>query len=388
MGRFSDLSNLQQRMSTGKALNRPSDGPVEVANVLKLKTQNVQLKQHETNTYDGLAWMQITDTVMTSMNSTIRRARELAIQGDTDTLGSPEKKFICDEVQQLTLQMVSLMNTRYKGDYIFSGCQTDKATIDLKETKLDPAGNNMIFFDGSAGLGTPIQLLNPNGHSDGSADSDVKRIIPGSLSIGIGSNHMIENVDYTVNYIEGTITLINPLMAVDFAPSVGAGSDYYTGFQIRLTYMDDSKDIYGNPVNTNSKIYRQIDDSSPIAINTTINDLAVSSQTDIFTSLISLGQALIQNDHQGILAAMGGIDASFDKILSAQSTNGSLVNRFDSTLERNEGQQVEVSRLQSQLEDADYAETVTNYMIMQTVFDAALNSVAKIMQTSLANYLR
>jgi flagellar hook-associated protein 3 FlgL len=85
---------------------------------------------------------------------------------------------------------------------------------------------------------------------------------------------------------------------------------------------------------------------------------------------------------------MSDLDASLDIILSAQATNGSLLNRFSFTLERNVGQQVEVTRLQSNLEDADYAEAVTNYMIKQTVFNAALNSTARLMQLSLADYLR
>jgi flagellar hook-associated protein 3 FlgL len=82
------------------------------------------------------------------------------------------------------------------------------------------------------------------------------------------------------------------------------------------------------------------------------------------------------------------LDAGMNKILSAQSVNGSLVNRVETTLERNEMRQVEVTRLQSSYEDADLAKVITDYSVLYTVFQAALASTARIMQTSLADYLR
>ncbi|MDR0304236.1 MAG: flagellar hook-associated protein FlgL [Chitinispirillales bacterium] len=395
VGKFSELAALQKKMTLGKELNRPSDGPVEVANVLKLKTQNSQLKEYEKNIHDGLAWLQITDTVMMTMDSSIRRARDLAIEGDTDALSPTERKYINDEIEVLTREMISLVNTRYKGDYLFSGCEIDKPAIVLKDSKSSPNhkfGNEMAYFDGT---GAPIRLIDPNGDA-ALNHSNITKILPGSLEIAVGGVSMVENVDYKVDYMTGEITLLDEEnkwggvgpghpMAQDFSPPI---TGLYSNLEVRLTYMDESKNVYGDKINTGGKIYRQIEEGVSVAINTTVSDFAVDLNNDIFTSFIKLGQALIQNDHNSILEAMKDLDANLDRILSAQSTNGSIVNRFGSTLERNEGQQTEVTRLQSQLEDADYATVVTDYMIKQTVFNNALNSAARIMQLSLADYLR
>jgi flagellar hook-associated protein 3 FlgL len=43
--RFFDMSRLQEQLSTGKRLLRPSDAPVDVANDLKLKTKLAEIKQ-------------------------------------------------------------------------------------------------------------------------------------------------------------------------------------------------------------------------------------------------------------------------------------------------------------------------------------------------------
>jgi len=110
-------------------------------------------------------------------------------------------------------------------------------------------------------------------------------------------------------------------MAQDWSPTAAG---YPAGIEIRVDYMDRVKDYYGNPIDTNSRIFRQIEEGTAIPINTTIDSLAVNGRTNIFTSLIKLGQALIRSDHDEINAAITELDASVDKILAAQSTNGSL----------------------------------------------------------------
>ena len=175
-GRYSDLAALQQKLATGKQLTRPSDGAIETANVLRLKTQNSQMKQHEANINDGLAWLSFTETNMSSMGSIFDRMKELAIQGNNDTLSPTEREFIVREVEQLTRQMVMIVNQRYKGDYIFSGAHTDKPAVLLKEAnnnQLARTSREMAFFDGT---NSPAQIEFPNGIR---AD----KIIPGSLEI-------------------------------------------------------------------------------------------------------------------------------------------------------------------------------------------------------------
>jgi len=399
--KFAELSDLQQKMATGKQITRPSDAPIDTANVLKLKTQNSQLRQYEKNIQDGLAWMQITDATMVSMNSIIQRARELAIQGDTDTLSPTQRKYIAEEIEQLTRQAASLMNTRYKGDYLFSGANTDRPAIVMRESLSGPndkLADRMCYFDATS---SPIQIMDNLTIPDGitipggsSKELPVGKIIPGSLEISVGGVKMEEHVDYRVDYIKGEITLLG---VGDKYPAITDHPMYkdfsrttpdYDALEIKFTYMDSDKDRNWDDINTEGRIYRIIEENISVAVNTTINDMAIDRDIDIFTSLIKLGEGLTYGNRIQINEAIGWLDRSADKILTAQSTNGSLVNRFDLTLERNEIRQVEVTRLQSNLEDADYANVVTQYAVKQTVFNTALSSTARIIQSSLMNYLR
>ena len=57
--KYSDLARIQEQLSTGKQLLRPSDNPVDVANDLKLKTTASVLTQNGKNITDGLNFMQV-----------------------------------------------------------------------------------------------------------------------------------------------------------------------------------------------------------------------------------------------------------------------------------------------------------------------------------------
>ncbi|MBN1306376.1 MAG: flagellar hook-associated protein FlgL, partial [Chitinispirillaceae bacterium] len=122
--RYSDLADLQEQLATGKRLHRPSDDPIDVANDLQLMTRQKELLQHKTNIEDAVSYMSIVETATESMNTLLQRLRELAIQAASDTMSAAERGFINKEVEQLTRQLVALINTKYKGDYIFNGLQT------------------------------------------------------------------------------------------------------------------------------------------------------------------------------------------------------------------------------------------------------------------------
>jgi flagellar hook-associated protein 3 FlgL len=77
----------------------------------------------------------------------------------------------------------------------------------------------------------------------------------------------------------------------------------------------------------------------------------------------------------------------FTAVLSAQSKNGARINRFDTTLRRNEGQFTNTTELQANLEDAEMTKTITDFMNTQNVYNAALKTAAGVIQQSLVNFL-
>ncbi len=395
MKRYGDLSKLQEQLSTGKRLLRPSDDPSDVSNDLKLRSKIKQLVQLNRNINDGLSYMQITDSAMMSMDDILQRVRELAIQASSETISANERKFIASEVGQLLRQTISLTNTSFKGDYVFAGTQTKIRPFPVETSQASTAANytnlEMAYYDASATApGTPVQIY------DAFTGNSITNIIPGTFNLSVAGTTYFEGTDFTIDYANGTITIdpTSPAAAMLSADvlngSTGPNPNYsLNGFQITFEYIGVGEDIYGNPVNNNGDVLREIENNVVVPINIAADELLVDQETgiDLLETIINFGQHLLQDNVQAINNTIGDIDTSFSTLLAAQAKNGARVNRFDITLDRNESQTIETTRLHSELEDAELADTAMKFSVTEMVYNAALQTAAKIIQPSLVNFL-
>jgi flagellin-like hook-associated protein FlgL len=119
--RYSNMVNLQEQLATGKRLRKASDDPVDVANAMKLRAKEAEFGQYKRNIQDGLALMGVGASAMASMNEILHRARELAVQAANGTYNDSDRLYMQQEVDQLFRQMMSVVNSQFKGSYIFNG---------------------------------------------------------------------------------------------------------------------------------------------------------------------------------------------------------------------------------------------------------------------------
>ena len=384
--RYNDLATLQEQLATGKRLMRPSDDPVDVASSVRMNSKMKESLQFKDNINDGMAFMGVTDTAMDSMNILMQRSRELAIQADTDTLTGNERVLISKEVEQIFRQLVVLVDTNYKGDFIFNGPQSKIPPFEINSSSSqsvdDYGALRMAYFDAStSGVGTAVQLFN------GFDGSVVQNLIPGSFSLSVAGTTYVEGTDYQVDYEAGTITPLNAALAIDVTPATAN----YDINQVRMSfdYIGKGKNIYGETASSQGNIYRQIENGATVPINISADELITdyASGNDLIGTMIRFGQNLLTNNRPGIQNAITEMDAVRGAMLSAQTKNAARINRMEVTLERNENQYVQTESLVSQLEDAEMAETVSKFMLTQNVYNAALQSAAKIIQPSLVNFL-
>ncbi|MFP4013540.1 MAG: flagellar hook-associated protein FlgL [Chitinispirillaceae bacterium] len=383
--RYGDLAKLQEQLSTGKRLLRPSDDPIDVTNDLKMRTKQVQMKQYKRNIEDGLAYMGVSSTALTSMNDLLHRMRELAVQASNDTLIDTEREFIQQEVNQLYRQVISVTNTKLKGDYIFNGTQTKIPPFVIESSgteSSDYASVNMAHYNAdSLAAGSTVQLFS------GLDNTPVRNIFPGSFKLEVQGTEYEEGVDYTVNYETGELTLQNTDLLEDVSP--GTPNYAHGEFAISFDYLTRGKDVYGNTVSSRGEVHREIEEGTSMAINISADDVLRDEKSglEMMGTLVRYNEALHTNDQQGIQNALDEISSMFDSILNSQSEIGARVNRFEMTLSRNEEQYIEISTLQSSLEDADMADVISRYTLTENVYNAALQTAARVIQPSLANFL-
>jgi flagellar hook-associated protein 3 FlgL len=81
------------------------------------------------------------------------------------------------------------------------------------------------------------------------------------------------------------------------------------------------------------------------------------------------------------------IDTAMDRLQSGRSNVGATQNRLTTQLSRLKDAEVNVSDLLSKTEDADMAKTMVNFSMTQTVYQAALQAGAKVIQPTLMDFL-
>lgn len=129
------LAKVQEQLTTGRVLNRPSDSPTGTTTAMRLRSARADQDQYARNAQDGLGWLEEIDSTLDSVTSSIRRAREVGLQGNnTGSVGQVAREALATEVDNLRADLVSQANATYLDRPVFGG-------ITSGHLAYDPAGN-------------------------------------------------------------------------------------------------------------------------------------------------------------------------------------------------------------------------------------------------------
>ena len=115
------LQKLQEQLSSGKQVSRPSDSPVKTVESLQFRSNIRRTEQYVRNADDGLAMLGTTDAALTTSLDRTARARELVLQGLNDTNNDEGRAALATELRTLRDGLVSIANTRYLDRAVFAG---------------------------------------------------------------------------------------------------------------------------------------------------------------------------------------------------------------------------------------------------------------------------
>ena len=365
------LDDLMTKLSTGKLLNQPSDDSVGVSKALKLHSQTSRQDQYQRNMQDGQAWLATSETALSSGNDVLQRANELAIQGANGTYSATERLYLRGEVRVLADQMLSIASTSLKGEFIFSGTQTDTPPYAIE------SGKDAIFAlpnaNGTSLGAVPatVQLYDTSRRdsSTPTGNPGARDVLPGTLSIP----GLAEGTDYTVEYKTGKVTFLTAA-ATTLAATTGIQASFDS---IRRS----EKDMTG-------AVNREVQRDTTVAVNVNPDQaFGSTAQSSTFDSLIDLMQGLHVNSASQVQASMTGVGDSLQRLLSAQTSAGSRSNRVNLTLTQNRSDYLSLQEQTSMIEDVDFAKTISDFQTRQQVYQASMQVGAKIIQPSLLNFL-
>jgi flagellar hook-associated protein 3 FlgL len=281
------LSKTQQRMSSGKQITRASDNPYGTSRALTLRGDVAGTQQYQRNVSEATAWENVSDAALSKITDAVNRARELAIQGASDSAGQSARTAAAAEIDQLIASVKQEANASYGGHYVFAGTNTDIPPYDV-------AGASDAY-SGNAGI--------------------VAREIGPGVSVSVN------------------------VLGIDI---LGQGQ------------------IAGD-----GKLLNVLRDLSDHLKSGTVADMNTLRTTDL-----------------------KGLDTNLDLVSQARATVGATTNRLESADSRLQEVEGSLTKLLSDVEDADMAQTAVDFSMQQSVYQSALHAGANIVQQSLLDFLR
>jgi flagellar hook-associated protein 3 FlgL len=122
--------NAQEKIASGKRINRPSDDPVGAGAVIKLRMQQSTLGQFKRNTEVAHDALLAGDTALDSYENTLDRAKSVLTAGATSFATAESKQALVAELTNLRTHMLGLANNKLGDRYIFGGTRQDAPPYD------------------------------------------------------------------------------------------------------------------------------------------------------------------------------------------------------------------------------------------------------------------
>lgn len=160
------LAKLQEQLSTGRVLNRPSDSPTDTTSAMRIRSSLSDVKQYGRNAADGNGWLSTIDSALTQANDQVLRARDLALQGANEGVAGPTvREALAAEVDQIRAGLVNTANSNYLGRPVFGGVTAGPIAYDATGAYVGTPGSVdrvvgqditvRVDVDGTTAFGAP-----------------------------------------------------------------------------------------------------------------------------------------------------------------------------------------------------------------------------------------
>ncbi|MGD0967214.1 MAG: flagellin hook IN motif-containing protein [Candidatus Aquilonibacter sp.] len=409
-----------QELSTGISLNEPSDDPTVIAQDLSVRNDSAVTTQVSQNLTGLNNLLSTTDSTLSSLTSVLQSARNLAIEGASDSITASQRAQIGDQVNQLIQQAIGLANTQYDGKFIFSGTAAPPGSSLVQAVGNPPsavnAANNIVqqneqlpngqlvptnvtlqqAFNVNAANGSPSvfsMLIRLRDSLDQSQTTDES-----TSSVNVSDQAILPTT--TVAQLEATI---NPTLTIPLA-STGAGN---VAFTIASSLSPTGTTILINPAETMQQVVTAINAASTatgvvasfnyqsqrLQLNDVTNSnfvvsnvaagpgIATSNFTNAFL-LLSTGDVV-----NNLSTQLGDIDNNLTVALTAAGQVGATVQTVTALESTESTRGTNDTAVQSSLEDTDIAKVTSEFTLSQTALQAAYQTTTRLEQEDLMSYL-
>lgn len=121
----SQISTLYQQVASGNLLQTAADNPLAAAQAVQLSASSATLSQYSTNQSTALSALQLEDSTLTSVTSTLNAIVPKLSNAINGTLSDSDRAALAQQLQGQRDTLLNLANTTDgAGNYIFAGFQS------------------------------------------------------------------------------------------------------------------------------------------------------------------------------------------------------------------------------------------------------------------------
>lgn len=377
-----NMRKLQEQLSSGREIRRPSDDPFRVARAMELASGISLNERYKKNIEEGLGWLDTTETAIGQMGDVLHRIRELTVQAGNATYNEGQRTPIQMEMKQLKDQLMQIGNTAFDGRYVFGGDRTTNKPFEKNLNAILYNGSDVgLLREFSQGVtfdigfpGDKFKDLFTNNNLNLSVEgikADGTSPFGGS---GVLSGHFVASTEKDFKILVDEVNAAGQVTKIKYSTDgvnfleVTANIDPATGNSI-IKFPDNPELAF--------TITKNID-------NTVGNSYEFNLKPDnVVDNIIGL---LGENKSPSNL--LGELDEQIDNLLNLRAEVGSKSQRLEAMEEKNTEETFNMTELLSKTADIDVAEKMMQYKVMESVYMASLQTGAKILQPSLIDFLR
>ncbi|HEY0509926.1 MAG TPA: flagellar hook-associated protein FlgL [Blastococcus sp.] len=125
------VSRLQQQLTSGRLISKPSDSPTGTNTAMQVRAEQAAVEQQSRNITDARGWLDRTDSALQEMLATVRRVRDITVQGaSTGSSSDASRQALATEAASLREGLLALANGSVNGRPIFGGVTAGSKAYD------------------------------------------------------------------------------------------------------------------------------------------------------------------------------------------------------------------------------------------------------------------
>jgi flagellar hook-associated protein 3 FlgL len=379
------LSNLQENLTSGKRVVRPSDDPVAAAQAERALTRltrndtDLRALDMQRNT------MALAESTLGEAGDAMQMFRELVVSAGNGTHTQTERDAIAQQLMSLRDQILGYANRKdSNGLPLFQALGSAQTPFAGAAPALtfaglpgqSASGNTQIanVLDGEAAwmsvpTGNGVFQVALGAGNTGKAWADVGQVTTPSALTGD---------DYSITFsVVGGVTTYD-VVNTTTATTVLSGQPYtapttiaFDGMSLKIAGAPNNGDSFNVSASEQTNVFQVLEN----AISTIRNAGKLDGSTD-FGSLT-----------HGITRGLNEIDAAMNRLQASRGLAGDLLNRADRIEAELDTRAVQLEDDRSRAEDLDMIQGISDFQNQQLGYEAALKSYAQVQKLSLFNFI-